>query len=123
MSTTNDTDSKLKALFDEFDSLNERYDEVSESEQEEICEQQDSIIAEVFAIARGAEKPITSEQKRLIEFAKGVLEFIARDQDCGADTIGDIVEFATELCLADVVDTEDGELFAVTLEEYETKKA
>ena len=66
--------------------------------------------------------PKTKEESRLIEFAKGVLEFIARDQDCGADTIGDIVELAVELCLAVCVDTEDGELFAVTLEEYEPKE-
>ncbi len=60
---------------------------------------------------------MTTQDKRLVDFAKGVLEFIARDQECDAGTIGDIVEHATELCLADVIETEDGEEFILTLEQ------
>ena len=60
---------------------------------------------------------MTKEETRLIEFAKGVLSFIERDQDCGADTIGDIVELACELCLAEVVgEIDEDEVFRTTLE-------
>ena len=62
-------------------------------------------------------EPKRTEESRLIEFAKGVLGFIARDQDCGADTIGDIVELACELCLAEVVgEIDENEEFRITLE-------
>jgi len=62
---------------------------------------------------------MTKQEKQLIEFAKGVLAFIARDQDCGADTIGDIVELAVELCLAEVSsETDQSEVFRTTLEGF-----
>lgn len=55
----------------------------------------------------------------MIEFAKGVLEFIERDQDCDSDTIGDIVELACELCLAEVSgEINENELFRTTLEGF-----
>ena len=62
--------------------------------------------------------PKTTEERRLIEFARGVLEFIERDQDCGADTIGDIVELACELCLAEITGQvyDESEEFRRTLE-------
>jgi hypothetical protein len=60
---------------------------------------------------------MTKQKKQLIEFARGVLEFIERDQDCGADTIGDIVALACELCLAEVVgEIDENEVFRTTLE-------
>jgi hypothetical protein len=63
--------------------------------------------------------PKSTEERRLIEFAKGVLEFIERDQDCGADTIGDIVALACELCLADVIgEIDESEVFRTTLEGF-----
>jgi hypothetical protein len=60
---------------------------------------------------------MTKQEKQLIEFAKGVLEYIERDQDCGADTIGDIVALACELCLAEVSgEIDENEVFRTTLE-------
>jgi len=62
---------------------------------------------------------MTKQEKQLIEFARGVLEFIERDQDCGADTIGDIVALACELCLAEVVgEIDENEVFRTTLEGF-----
>jgi hypothetical protein len=40
---------------------------------------------------------MTEQEKQLIEFAKGVLEFIERDQEPDSDTISDIVALACEL--------------------------
>lgn len=50
----------------------------------------------------GAELVQYAIDQKLIEFARGVLSFIERDQECGADTIGDIVNLACELCLAEI---------------------
>lgn len=60
---------------------------------------------------------MTKQEKQLIEFARGVLEFIERDQDCDSDTVGDIVALACELCLAEVVgEIDENEVFRTTLE-------
>lgn len=62
---------------------------------------------------------MNTQEKRLIEFAKGVLEFIERDQECDSDTIGDIVELACELCLAEVIgEIDENEAFRTTLEGF-----
>lgn len=60
--------------------------------------------------------PKTKEEKRLIEFARGVLSFIERDQECDSDTIGDIVNLACELSLAEVSgEIDNGEEFRVII--------
>tara|TARA_R110000868_G_scaffold394052_2_gene665258 strand:- start:334 stop:522 length:189 start_codon:yes stop_codon:yes gene_type:complete len=62
---------------------------------------------------------MTNQEKQLIEFARGVLAFIERDQDCDSATIGDIVELACELCLAEVSgEIDENEIFRTTLEGF-----
>ena len=60
---------------------------------------------------------MTKQEKQLIEFARGVLEFIERDQEPDSDTIGDIVALACELCLAEITgEIDENEVFRTTLE-------
>jgi hypothetical protein len=60
---------------------------------------------------------MNKQEKQLIEFARGVLEYIERDQEPDSGTIGDIVALACELCLAEVVgDIDENEEFRRTLE-------
>jgi hypothetical protein len=62
---------------------------------------------------------MNKQEMKLIEFAKGVLSFIERDQDCDSDTISDIVELACELCLAEVSgEIDQNEVFRTTLEGF-----
>ena len=62
---------------------------------------------------------MNKQETKLIEFAKGVLEYIERDQECDSDTIGDIVELACELCLAEVSgEIDQNEVFRTTLEGF-----
>ena len=62
---------------------------------------------------------MSKQEKQLIEFAKGVLAFIERDQECDSDTISDIVELACELCLAEVSgEIDENEIFRTTLEGF-----
>jgi hypothetical protein len=62
---------------------------------------------------------MNKQETKLIEFAKGVLSFIERDQDCDSDTISDIVELACELCLAEVSgEIDQNEVFRTTLEGF-----
>jgi hypothetical protein len=62
---------------------------------------------------------MTKQEKQLIEFARGVLSFIERDQDCDSETIGDIVALACELCLAEVIgEIDQDETFRTTLEGF-----
>jgi hypothetical protein len=60
---------------------------------------------------------MTKQEKQLIEFARGVLEYIERDQEPDSDTISDIVALACELCLAEVIgEIDENEVFRTTLE-------
>jgi len=60
---------------------------------------------------------MNKQEKQLIEFARGVLEYIERDQEPDSDTIGDIVALACELCLAEVTgEINENEVFRTTLE-------
>jgi hypothetical protein len=62
---------------------------------------------------------MNKQETKLVEFAKGVLEFIERDQDCDSDTISDIIELACELCLAEVTgEIDQNEVFRTTLEGF-----
>jgi hypothetical protein len=62
---------------------------------------------------------MNKQETKFIEFAKGVLEFIERDQDCDSDTISDIIELACELCLAEVTgEIDQNEVFRTTLEGF-----
>ena len=62
---------------------------------------------------------MSKQEKQLIEFARGVLAFIERDQDCDSGTISDIVELACELCLAEVsCEIDENEIFRTTLEGF-----
>ena len=67
----------------------------------------------------GAELVQYAIDQKLIQFARGVLEFIERDQDCDSDTVGDIVALACELCLAEVTgEIDENEVFRTTLEGF-----
>ena len=73
---------------------------------------EDRVIEEARNVA-----PKTKEEKLLIEFARGVLSVIERDQECDSDTISDIVNLACEFGLAEVVgEIEENEVFRTTLE-------
>jgi hypothetical protein len=62
---------------------------------------------------------MNKQETKLIEFAKGVLSFIERDQDCDSDTISDVVNLACELCLAEVSgEIDENEVFRTTLEGF-----
>ncbi len=62
---------------------------------------------------------MNKQETKLIEFAKGVLSFIERDQDCDSDTISDVVNLACELCIAEVSgEIDENEVFRTTLEGF-----